>query len=92
MKGKINMSNITKQQFKKMIQNLNEELSNIRLKFEDLQSDLENESSEIEPYDGKENLTTAQEERQQWLDETATIIDDLVSTLSQAEDDLENQL
>lgn len=84
------MATYTKTQFKKRIDGLKEQLSNLRLEFEDLQSDLESESSDIEPYEGKNELTALQEQRQEWLDNSASTIEDTVNSLQEAEDNLEN--
>ena len=45
---------------------------------------------DIEPYDGKDDLTPQQEERQEWLDETASQVEEAATNLEQAEDALDS--
>lgn len=84
------MTIYTKAQFKKRIEKLKEKLSDIRMEFEELQSDIEIESSDIEPYENRNDLTQAQEQRQEWLDNTASIVEETVSSIQEAEDNLDN--
>ena len=83
------MANITKTQFKKRIENLKEKISDLRLELEELQSDLESESLDIEPYENRNDLTELQQERQEWLDNTASQVESAVSNKQSAEDDLD---
>ena len=73
------MATFTKTQFKKRIEELKERLSDLRMEFEELQSDLETEASDIEPYEGRYDLTELQQQRQEWLEATASTIDNVVS-------------
>lgn len=83
------MANLTKTQARKRIAQLREKLSDLRLEFEELQSDLEMESSDICEYEGRNELTELQQERQEWLDNTASTIEDTVNSLQEAEDKLD---
>lgn len=83
------MANLTKTQARKRIAQLREKLSDLRLEFEDLKSDLEMESSDICEYEGRNELTELQQERQEWLDNTASTIEDTVNSLQEAEDNLD---
>ena len=83
------MTTYTKAQFKKRIEELREKLSDLRMEFEELQGDLESESSDMEPYEGRNDLTVGQQERQEWLDNTASTIEETVMSLQEAEDNLE---
>ena len=83
------MANLTKTQARKRIAQLREKLSDLRLEFEELQSDLEMESSDICKYEGRNELTELQQERQEWLDNTASTIEDTVNSLQEAEDNLD---
>lgn len=84
------MATYTKTQFKKRIEELKEKISSLRMELEDLQSDLESESGDIEPYEGKDDLTPKQEERQEWLDNTAYQVEEAVNGLQEAEDTLDS--
>ena len=83
------MANLTKTQARKRIAQLREKLTDLRLEFEELQSDLEMESSDICEYEGRNELTELQQERQEWLDNTASTIEDTVNSLQEAEDNLD---
>jgi len=83
------MANLTKTQARKRIAQLREKLSDLRLEFEELQSDLEMESSDICEYEGRNELTELQQERQEWLDNTASTIEETVMSLQEAEDNLD---
>ena len=72
------MANITKAQFKKRISELKDKISDLRFELEDLQSDLETESSDIEPYENRYELTELQEQRQEWLDNTASHVESAI--------------
>ena len=83
------MANLTKTQARKRIAQLREKLSDLRLEFEELQSDLEMESGDICEYEGRNELTELQQERQEWLDNTASTIEETVMSLQEAEDNLD---
>ena len=83
------MANLTKTQARKRIAQLREKLSDLRLEFEELQSDLEMESNDICEYEGRNELTELQQERQEWLDNTASTIEETVMSLQEAEDNLD---
>ena len=53
------------------------------------QSDLEMEANDIEAYEGRNELTELQQERQEWLENTASTISDTVTSLQDAEDNLD---
>ena len=58
------MANITKNQIKARLRKIIDELENQKMLLEELKDEVENESCEIEPYEGKDELTEQQEERQ----------------------------
>lgn len=90
------MASITKTQIKKRkaelydrIQNLIDgELADIKSDLESLKDEIEDESSNIEPYEGYNDLTPEQEERQEWLDSATSVLDDAMSSVDEAEDNL----
>ena len=59
------------------------------MEFEELQSDLETEAGDIEPYEGRYDLTELQQQRQEWLEATASTIEETVMSLQEAEDNLD---
>ena len=80
----------SKTHFRKVAQELRDKLELLVSELEDLQGDLENESSEIEPYEGKDDLTPQQEERQEWLDESASNVEQAINEVNEALDSLES--
>lgn len=80
--------NKTKTQYKKALGDLYDRLLSIQSEAEDLKAELEEEAEEIEPYEGKDELTPAQEERQEWLESQAEALDELID-LSLDIDDLD---
>ena len=75
------MANITKNQIKSRLKKILECLEQQRDLLEELKDEIESESYDIEPYEGKDDLTDAQYERQEWLEDSASQIDDQLSTL-----------
>lgn len=80
----------SKTQYKKQIKNLYEKLDEIKLFFEDLKNDLESEAADVEPYENRTDLTDAQNERVEWLENAAAQIDYAVDNIQSALDDLDN--
>lgn len=83
------MANITKNQIRRRIQKMIEVLEEQRNLLEELKDEVENESYDIEPYEGKDDLTPQQEERQEWLDDCASQLDDQISNLEDLISNLE---
>lgn len=83
------MANITKTQIKKRVQMLIDQLEEIGNLLMELQDDIDCEVSDIEPYEGKDDLTDAQYERQEWLEETSSIIEEQVESISEITSNLE---
>lgn len=75
------MANITKNQIKSRLKKILEVLGEQRDLLEELKDEVENESYDIEPYEGKDDLTESQYERQEWLDDCSSQIDDQLSIL-----------
>lgn len=84
------MANLTRTQIKNKLKKLNEQLADIRLELEELQDDIDYECNEIEPYEGKDELTPAQEERLDWLDEAVSTLDTVIYNVQDAEDEIDN--
>lgn len=79
------MAELTKTQIKKRVSSLLERLDSIKLELEELKDDIENESSNIEPYEGRYDLTPAQETRQEWLDNVAYALEELIDYMDVAD-------
>lgn len=79
------MANITKTQFKKKIEEYKDRLQDLLLDLGEFQSELDEEAECIEPYENKNELTTQQEERKDWLENTS-------QTIGEVMDGLENEL
>ena len=83
------MATYTKSQFKKRIEALKDQLSDLRLEFDTLKEDLESEANDIEPYEGRYELTELQEERKAWLESTAEAIERFLDSLEETEYELD---
>ena len=70
----------TKKEAKKLLQKLlaiNEELRDVQEEVRDFISEVEEVRDSIEPYEGKCELTPAQEERQEWCDELISKLEEV---------------
>lgn len=85
--------NFTKTQLIKRAKEITIKLYELLDQVEELQSDMIDEADNIEPYEGKNDLTPIQEERQEWLQNNAdnceSVIDSINDAISTLED-LEN--
>lgn len=70
--------NKNKTQYRKALGELYEKLQSLQSEAEDLKAELEEEAESIEAYEGKDDLTPAQEERQEWLEAQASALDDII--------------
>lgn len=91
------MANITKTQFKSILNKLYDEgvlgkLDSIMCdaieEIESLISDVEEERDNIEPYENKNDLTEKQQERYDWLDELASDLNELKDELDSMQGNL----
>ena len=91
------MANITKSQIKSRKQELYDriqklfdgKLTDIRDDLEILKEEVEEELNDIEPYEGRNELTAQQQERQDWLDSASTSLDSALGELNEALEYLE---
>lgn len=65
-----------KTQFQKMLRKIYDQVEDVRML-------LEEESESIEPYEGKDELTQAQEERQEWLDNAQSTCQDFLDNIEE---------
>ena len=72
---------MTKTQAKSQLQKLIDRLEDIRTELEMLGDDIQDTADNIEPYGDAYDLTPLQEERQEWMQDTADSIIDEVSNL-----------
>ena len=80
---------MTKNEAKKWIREILEKVAELRETADDLNNEAEYTCDEIEPYEGRDELTPAQEERQEWFRELTDKLSDAVSSLDTIESDLE---
>lgn len=78
----------SKNQLFKRAEALRDQLNSLKDLFEELADDIESESSDIEPYEGCNDLSQAQEDYQNWLDETAESIRNAIGEMEEADDTL----
>lgn len=84
------MANYTKTQLKKRAIALAEMLEEIADKLDELKTDIEDEAESIEPYEDRDELTYEQEERQEWLENTAYTVDYQLENLREIIEELNN--
>lgn len=65
-----------KTQFQKMLRKIYDQVEDVRML-------LEEESESVEPYEGKDELTQAQEERQEWLDNAQSTCQDFLDNIEE---------
>ncbi len=84
---------MTKTQVKSRIRKLLDQIGDIRAELEDLQYEVEDTKDSIEPYEGCNELSAEQEERQEWFEEMAYAIENAVEVLQSSEiDELESMM
>lgn len=66
-----------------------EKLEEIRDLMSDLRDEAEETLNEIEPYEGKDDLTPAQEERQDWFDSQREALDNAIDDIDNIVSNLE---
>ena len=82
---------MTKTQIRAKLKKLLEQLGDIKAELYDLQYEVEDTRDNIEPYEGADDLTPEQEERQEWLDDLDSSHDTVISNLEDAECELEDR-
>lgn len=79
---------MTKAKAKNTLLAIIEKVARIREEVSDLNADVDETYNEIEPYEGRDELTPAQEERQEWFSNLNDKLNDAESTLESIEWDL----
>lgn len=67
---------MTKTQLKKRLQDAIDALQLVQETLEEIENEATETAEEIEPYEGKDDLTTQQEERREWFENVASILCD----------------
>lgn len=80
---------MTKTELKARVRRALELLGELKDELDDIRSDAECAAEEIEPYEGRYDLTQAQEDRQAWLEELAECLSDGVDELDGRQAELE---
>lgn len=83
---------MTKNQWKRRLGELAEKCRALYSELEEAKDDLSADYDDIEPYEGRDELTPQQEERQEWLDNLASEIDDGMSSLEYLAENLEDEI
>ena len=80
---------MTKNEAKRVIRELLNQVDDLRFALEDLERDASETCDEIEPYEGRDELTPAQEERQEWFSDLSDKMNEALSELDNIQGDLE---
>ena len=83
---------MTKSEMKARIRKALEALGNIKDELDDMKSEAECTYDEIEPYEGRNDLTEAQEERQEWFESVADALGNLYDDIEERQCELEELL
>lgn len=78
-KGDLHM---TKTQLRSRLRKLLDKLGDIRAELYDLRDEVEETKDNIEPYEGYDDLTPEQEERQEYFEEAYNALDEVLDSLS----------
>ena len=76
---------MTKTQIKKLLQKTLDKIDDLISELEEAENEAIETADSIEPYEGKDDLTPQQEERQEWFE-------NLASVLTDAKDELDSRL
>lgn len=68
---------MTRTQYKKAVKELLDKLEALKAEFDDLAYEAQDEADGMEPYEGKEELTAQQEERQEWLSDLSSALTEI---------------
>lgn len=80
---------MTKTQVKSRLKKLLDKLGDIKSELSDLKDEVEETRDNIEPYEGCNDLTPEQEERQEWFSDMYDYLDSAVDELETIEGELE---
>ena len=83
---------MTKSEAKKLVRELLSKVWELKDATEDLAAEVDDTYNEIEHYEGRDELTTAQEERQEWFSELSDKLNEAVSALETIDDDLDGMI
>lgn len=83
---------MTKTQWKKRLKELAEKCRALYSELEEAKDDLSADYDDIVPYEGRDELTPQQEEKQEWLDSLVSEIDDGMSSLDYLAENLEEEI
>lgn len=76
---------MTKTQLRSRLRKLLDQLGDIRAELYDLRDEVEETKDSIEPYGGNNDLTSEQEERQEYFEEAYYALDNACETLDSSE-------
>ena len=83
------MANLTKTQVMKRAEALWSKIADLQSELDDLKVEVEDEKDSIEPYEGKDDLTPAQEERQEWFENACDLLDNADNSIQEVLDNLD---
>lgn len=67
-----------KDEAKRALRKLIERMEELQADAEELKYEIEDAAESIEAYEGRDELTQAQQERQEWFEEQASALDDII--------------
>lgn len=86
------MANLTKKQVKSRGQKLQDKIYDLQYELELLRDEIEEEIDSIVPYENRDDLTEAQEERKEYLEMAFDSLNYAIDNLENAQSDLNEML
>lgn len=83
---------MTKSEAKKGIRAILEKVAELSDATEDLATEVDDTYNEIEPYEGRNELTPAQEERKEWFRELSDTLNQVARALEIIDDELDEMI
>ncbi len=81
---------MTKTQIKKLLQKTLDKIDDLISDLEEAENEATKTADSIEPYEGKDDLTPQQEERQEWFENLASVLTDAKDELDSRRYEIES--
>jgi len=81
---------MTKTQIKKLLQKTLDKIDDLISELEEAENEAIETADSIEPYEGKDDLTPQQEERQEWFENLASVLTDAKDELDSRRYEIES--
>lgn len=83
---------MTKTQIKKLLQKTLDKIDVLIIELDEAENEATETADSIEPYEGKDDLTPQQEERQEWFENLASVLTDAKDGLDNCRYEIESAM